>query len=274
TNRAGALEELGRFDDARECYERALALTPDHAKAGLNRAFLLLLTGAFAEGWPAYEWRRKAPTWVARSFAAPEWAGDDPSGKRLLLHAEQGFGDTIQFVRYARLAAARGARVILEVQPPLRDLLAESGCAEEVVAAGERLPAFDLHCPLLSLPRLFATTAATIPAEAPYIRPPRGRLGGWQRRLPRDVPCIGLAWSGHPAHAKDYDRSARFAQWAPLLALSGVRFVSLQKDLRDSDAATFGDSAVIDLRGELKDFADTAAVIAQLDLVITVDTAV
>jgi tetratricopeptide (TPR) repeat protein len=274
-NRADALQELGRFDEALACYDRALALASDYAEAGLNRALLLLLSGAFAQGWAAYEWRRKLPSWASRSFAAPEWSGEELGGKRLLLHAEQGFGDTIQFVRYARLAAARGARVVLEAQPPLEALLAASSCAETVLATGAPLPPFDLHCPLLSLPRLLGTTAATIPADIPYIRPPPERLEAWRAWLPHDAPLIGLAWSGHPANSKDHDRSIPFAQLAPLLRVPGVRFVSLQKDVRASDAAAFaGCTGVIDLRARLNDFADTAAVIAGLDLIITVDTAV
>jgi tetratricopeptide (TPR) repeat protein len=273
-NRANTLAELARFKEAREQYDRALAFAPDYAEAGLNRAFLLLLLGEFEEGWRAYEWRRKTPTWTPRIFAQPEWAGENPSGKTLLLYAEQGFGDTIQFVRYAGLVAARGARVVLAVQPALKELLADSDCAETVVAAGEPLPPFDLHCPLLSLPRRFATTAATIPADTPYIRPPSARVEAWKARLPHGLR-VGLAWSGHPSNSKDYDRSIPFEQLAPLLALAGVRFVSLQKDVRASDAPAFAAcDRVIDLRAEFNDFSDTAAAIANLDLVITVDTAV
>jgi tetratricopeptide (TPR) repeat protein len=274
-NRAAVLQELGRFDDALACYERALALDPDYAEAGLNRALLLLLGGAFAQGWPAYEWRRRTAHWEPRRFAAPEWAGEDIAGKRLLLYAEQGFGDTIQFVRYARLAAARGAQVVVEAQPPLAPLLAASGCADAVAAAGAPLPPFDLQCPLLSLPRLFATTIADIPAPIPYISPPPERSAAWAARLPRDRPRVGLAWSGHPHNSKDHDRSIPFAQLAPLLAVPGVRFVSLHKDVRASDAEAFaGCGSIIDLHAKLTDFADTAAVIANLDLVVTVDTAV
>lgn len=274
-NRAGVLQELGRFDEALASYDRALALAPDYAEAGLNRALLLLLTARFAEGWPAYEGRRRTADWEPRRFTIPEWAGEDIAGKRLLLYAEQGFGDTIQFVRYARLAAARGAHVVLEVQPPLADLLAASGCADTVLAAGAPLPPVDLQCPLLSLPRLFATTIANIPAQIPYINPPPERIAAWAARLPSDAPRVGLAWSGHRVNSKDHDRSIAFAQLAPLLAVPSVRFVSLHKDVRASDAEAFaGCGDIIDVRGELRDFADTAAAIANLDLVVTVDTAV
>jgi hypothetical protein len=214
-------------------------------------------------------------SWVPRSFQSPEWSGEDPAGKRLLLYAEQGFGDTIQFARYAPLAARRGAQVVLEVPPPLKVLLTGLTGVEVVAADSEPLPPFDLHCPLLSLPRAFATTVATIPADIPYIYAPADRVEAWKTRLPHDAARVGLAWSGHPGSTKDYDRSIPFAQLAPLLEVPGVRFVSLQKDVRASDANAFRECRkVIEFGRELKDFADTSAVISQLDLVITVDTAV
>jgi tetratricopeptide (TPR) repeat protein len=272
-NRGITFQDLKRFGDALENMDRALALRPDYAEAHVNRALLLLLNGVFDEGWSAYEWRKKMTTWAPR-IAAPEWSGDDLASKRLLLYAEQGFGDTIQFVRYARLAAGRGARVFLEVQPPLKSLLAGVSGVAGVVAKGEPLPAFDLQCSLFSMPLMFKTSVETIPAHIPYISAPADRVAAWQGRLPRDGALVGLAWSGSPTHIRDHDRTMAFAQLAPLLAVPGVRFVSLQKEVRSSDAQALERSAVIDLRADLKDFADTAAVIAELDLVITVDTAV
>ena len=273
-NRASVLQELRRFDEALATYDRAAAIAPDHAEAQTNRAFLLLLTGDFARGWPAYEWRRKLPSWVERGFTQPEWSGEDIAGKRLLLHAEQGFGDTIQFARYALLAAARGAQVTLAVQPPLVPLLAGlPGVA--VIPDRDPLPPFDRHCSLLSLPRAFATTLDTIPGGVPYVAAPADRIAAWAPHLPQDGLRIGLAWSGHPANTKDHERSIPFAHLAPLLALPGTRFVSLQKDVRTADADALERCAdILDLRNDLRDFADTAAIIAQLDLVITVDTAV
>jgi len=274
TNRAGALQELRRFDEALGSYDRAVALAPDNIDAQINRALLLLLTGDLAHGWPAYEWRRKLASWDASTFAQPEWSGEDIAGKRLLLHAEQGFGDTIQFARYAALAAARGAAVILAVQASLAPLFgALPGIT--VVAKGDPLPPFDLQCPLLSLPRLFGTTLATIPGGVPYVAAPPDRIAAWAPRLPRDGLRVGLAWSGHPANTKDHERSIPFAQLAPLLGVAGTRFVSLQKDVRAADADALAQSGnIVDLRADLRDFADTAAIVAQLDLVITVDTAV
>jgi tetratricopeptide (TPR) repeat protein len=273
-NRGSVLQELRRFDEALASYDRAVAIAPDHAEAQTNRAFLLLLTGDLARGWPAYEWRRKLPSWVERGFTQAEWSGEDIAGKRLLLHAEQGFGDTIQFARYAAQAAMRGADVVLEVQPSLKPLLGGLFGVEVVAAGRDQLPAFDLHCPLLSLPRLFATTPATLPGGDPYIGAPADRIAAWTPRLPADGMRVGLAWSGHPNNARDHERSIPFARLAPLIDVPGTRFVSLQKDIRTADADDFRRCGkLIDLRGEMRDFADTAAVIAQLDLVITVDTA-
>lgn len=274
-NRASVLQELRRFDEALASYDRAIAIAPDNAAAQTNRALLLLLTGDFAKGWPAYKWRRQLPGSVERGFAQPEWAGEDLTGQRLLLHAEQGFGDTIQFARYATMAAQRGADVVLEVQPSLAPLLGEL-CGVRVVAAGrDPLPACDLHCPLLSLPHVFATSPSTIPRRVPYIAAPADRIAAWAQRLPTDGMRIGLAWSGHPENVRDHERSIAFERLAPLINLPGTRFISLQKDIRAADEAPFRRcGSVIDLSGDLRDFADTAAVIAQLDLVITVDTAV
>lgn len=280
TNRASVLQELGRFDEALAIYDHLAAIAPDHAEAQINRAFLLLLTADFANGWPAYEWRRKLPSWVERDFTQAEWSGQDIAGKRLLLHAEQGFGDTIQFARYAELAAGRGAHVILEVQALLKPLLGGLFGVEVVAAGRDQLPPFDLHCPLLSLPHVFATPPATIPGGVPYIVAPADRIAAWAPRLPAEGGRagelrVGLAWSGHRDNARDHERSIPFARLAPLLSVPNIRFVSLQKDIRATDADDFGRCGnLVDLRAELHDFADTAAVIAQLDLVITVDTAV
>ena len=274
-NRASVLQALGRFDEALASYDRIHEIAPDHAQAQLNRALLLLLTGEFAKGWPAYEWRRKLPSWVDRGFAQAEWSGEDISGKRLLLHAEQGFGDTIQFARYAELAAKRGANVILEVQPPLAPLMNRLFGVEVVAAGRDPLPPFDLHCPLLSLPHVFATELATIPARASYIIAPAERIEAWTSRLPKHGLRVGLAWSGHRDNARDTERSIAFERLLPLFSVPGTSYVSLQKDVRAADEQVLSPCTnLLDLRANLRDFADTAAVIAHLDLVITVDTAV
>jgi tetratricopeptide (TPR) repeat protein len=275
SNRGVALQELRRFADAIESYDLALAARPGYAEAQWNKALLLLLNGSFADGWLGYESRRSMAGWGARSFEGTEWSGDSLAGKRLLLYAEQGLGDTIQFARYVSFATAQGARVILEVQSPLKSLLSGLSGAEVVVAKGDPLPAFDLHCPLLSMPLLFATTRETIPADVPYIRAAADRREFWGRRLPRDAALIGFVWSGNPQSSKDRQRSIPFEKFAPLLTVPGVQFVSLQKDVRPTDARAFREQGkVIDLGADLKDFSDTAAIVSQLDMVVTVDTAV
>ncbi|MFO1152568.1 MAG: tetratricopeptide repeat protein [Rhodospirillales bacterium] len=288
------LRDQGRFDEAAACYDRALAADPQHATTRANRATLLLQQGRFAEGWAEYEWRWRAPGFTSspRRFASPAWNGADPAGRTLLLHAEQGLGSAIQFVRYAPLVAGRGARVIVECPPPLvrlfRASLVEAGGAvaggvARVIPRGEPLPPFDAQAPLMSLPHLCRTTLATVPASIPYLRADPTAAAYWRQRLTAAAGSaalrVGLAWAGNPAHANDHNRSlpaAAAALLAPLLALPGVRFVSLQ--VGDAAAmATATDLAALGLierTDELHDFADTAALVSALDLVIAVDTAV
>ncbi len=197
--------------------------------------------GDFAAGWRAYESRWQIG-WLAsqrRDFAAPLWLGAESlDGKTILLHAEQGLGDTIQFARYAPLLAARGATVILEVQRELVRLLADLRGAAAVVARQSSLPAYDFHCPLMSLPLACGTLVATIPAAVPYINPADAEIAAWRARLPARGRLIGLVWSGERSHDNDLNRSLRLATLAPLLDLPDVTFVSLQHEVRDEDAAT------------------------------------
>ena len=215
-----------------------------------------------------------------RDFAEPLWLGsDDIAGKTILLHAEQGFGDTIQFARYVPLVASRGARVILEVQRPLRQLMGSLTGATEIIARGEPLPAFDLHCPLLSLPLAFGTRPHTIPPATPYLHAASQDVARWAKRLPpRRRPMIGLAWSGGPTLRH---RSMKLNALLPLLDLAfDATFVSLQKEVPSEDIALLdlallkNQSGLLHFGHELKDFSDTAAVISHLDLVISVDTVV
>ena len=269
-----AFFDMNRLGEALSAFDRALAISPDHAHARWNRAQVLLLAGDFARGWPEHEWRLASNPVLQRRFDKPLWLGDAPiKGKTVLLHAEQGLGDTIQFCRYAPMLAERGARVVLEVQRPLAELMRTLGGAIEVVPRGEPLPAFDLHCPLLSLPLAFKTDAATIPAQAPYLRAPAGAVD-WHSRLGTKRPRIGLVWSGNPGHKRDAARSIPFYALMPLLDLDAT-FVSLQKDVRASDATVLKPSGkVIDVAESLTSFAETASLIAALDLVISVDTSV
>ena len=211
SNRGIALQELHRLDEAVASYDRAISLQPDFAGAYHNKALALLLAGRYEEGWPLYEWRWKNPdSGLSPRFPDhPLWLGDgDLTGKTILLHSEQGLGDTLQFCRYAPLVAQRGARVLLEVQPALAGLLRGLAGVSEVLQAGDALPPFDLHCPLMSLPLAFGTTLHTIPAAEGYLNCSPDKLQAWRERLgPRTQPRVGLVWSGNPAYKADSRRS-------------------------------------------------------------------
>ncbi len=278
TNRAVALRRLDRPLEALTSVARALLSKPDFAKARFVESVARLTIGDFAGGWRSYEARWQVG-WLAsqqRNFAAPLWLGEKPlAGKTILLHAEQGLGDTIQFVRYAPALAARGATVVLEVQQPLARLLLRLPGASAVIARKQPLPRYDYHCPLLSLPLACATTLQTIPSEIPYIAPAATDVAFWRARLPRRRPCVGLVWSGERSHDNDVNRSMRLEMLEPLLDLPDLAFVSLQHEVRDEDAALLQSrNDVLPIGSAFKDFADTAAVIASLDAVIAVDTAV
>ena len=277
SNRGNALRDLGRIAAALESHRRSQALKPDYAAAHWNEALCLLLAGDYAEGWRKFEWRwqREPLKSQRRDFAAPRWTGaEDLAGKSILLHAEQGFGDTIQFCRYAPLVAARGARVILEVQPALQSLLGSLAGVERVIARGEALPGFDFHCPLLSLPLAFGTTLESVPAEIPYLRPDAQAVARWTSRLTsRKRPLVAVAWAGNPAQINDRNRSLALPQLAPLFA-AGADFVSLQKDFAEADAAALARFGVANWGAELADFSDTAAALSLADAVVSVDSAV
>jgi|SRR5579859_717665 len=282
-NLGGALSDLGCTAEALACYETALAIRPDDVSAHFGRSRVLLLRGEYAEGWREFEWRWRGGTAEEiklRGFAEPQWQGENVAGKTLLLHAEQGFGDTLQFCRYASLVGAT-ARVILEVQPPLVRLCSTLAGVAQVVARGERLPAFDLHCPLMSLPLAVRTTLNTIPSGVPYLAADPELVAEWRERLAGlDGLRVGLVWAGSlrlepELSAIDRRRSITLAMMAPLGEASGVNFISLQKGApaAQSANATLG-LALYDFTANLRDFADTAALIEALDLVISVDTSV
>jgi hypothetical protein len=277
-NKGTALVALNRFAEALDCFSAAASVEPERAEAHYNASLVRLRLGDFAAGWRGYEWRWRKPDWAPsrRNFSAPLWLGREPiKGKTVLLHAEQGLGDTMQFVRYAPLVAGRGARVILECQPELTALLGNVEGVAQVVARGETLPGFDMHCPLLSLPLAFSTMVETIPNAVPYITPPLPYLHKWVQRIAALAsPRIGLVWAGNPTHYNDRNRSVPLAALEPIFGIDGLHAVSLQKSAPAADAARlrqFGN--VAHLGDELGDFADTAAVIAMLDLIVTADTA-
>jgi hypothetical protein len=279
-----ALFAQGRLSKAEASYREALGRRPDFADAHNNLGIVLLAAGRFEEGWEEHEWRWKARHMAggARGFSAPLWSGEVlGEGGVLLLHAEQGLGDTLQFCRYAPLAAAR-ARVVLEVQAPLARLLSSLPGVSQVIARGEALPAFDAQAPLLSLPRAFGTTIETVPARVPYLAADPDQAAAWGRRLAA-LPGlkVGLCWAGEPRAgfpelaAIDARRSISLAALAPLAKVAGVSFVSLQKGAPAAQAADPPPPmALFDYTAELADFADTAALVENLDLVISVDTSV
>ncbi len=276
-NRGKILKELNRYDEALACSARALALLPDDIIAHCNESSMRLLTGDFARGFQDYEWRWKkadmAP--AQRNFPQPLWLGEgEIAGKTILLHSEQGFGDAIHFCRYAGAIAARGARVILEVRAPLLPLMRTLAGPAEIVASGAPLPDFDLHCPLLSLPLAMGTRLDSIPAAVPYLQAAPAAMAEWSARLgTTGTPRIGLAWSGNVKHERDRERSIGLRSFLPLLDRDAT-FVSLHPELDADDAAIVTERGIVHAGDFLKDYADTAALIAQLDLVISVDTSV
>lgn len=273
-----ALNDLNRQREAIALFDRALALKPDFADAHWNRGLALLTLGDFKQGWEEYEWRwHTNVTAPMQDFPRPLWLGaTDPRGKTVLLHADQGFGDTIQFSRYAPMLAAKGARVMLQVLAPVKELMSGIEGVERVVARGEPLSDFDCHCPLSSLPRAFGTRVENIPARIPYLRASADRVAKWQILLAGAAgPRVGLTWSGNRSTRRHRLRSISLARLLPLISVPGVRFVSLQKDMPEEDARTLaGLPQILRIGDRLGDFADTAAAVSLLDLVISIDTSI
>jgi hypothetical protein len=277
TNRGHALRRLDRPLEALANFKAALVAAPEFAEAHFEAAMTHLTLGDFDTGWPEYEWRWKTASFARhrRPFRAPPWLGNEPvAGKSILLHAEQGFGDTIQFIRYAPWLASRGAKVICEVQPELQPLLSQLPDVT-VIASGGMRPAFDLHTPLLSLPLAFKPQAGTIPDTLPYLAAPAERVADWRERLPPGCPRAGFVWSGSSTHKNDANRSIALARLAPLFENPPLSCLSLQTELRDADRDTLrGLPNLVHLGDDIRDFADTAAIISLLDVVVAVDTAV
>jgi tetratricopeptide (TPR) repeat protein len=274
--RGQALQALGRHDDALEAYAKAISVKRDFAHAHFNEALALLTVGEYARGFAEYEWRWKRAGMVRRSLSKPLWLGEYPLGRKtILLHAEQGLGDTIMFARYAPLLARAGATVLLEVQPVLKSLLAGLE-GVTVMAVGEKLPAFDVHCPLGSLPLAMKTTLDTVPADIPYPRASEEAVAKWKPRI-ESLPGkkVAIAWAGNRDHVNDRNRSVTLTQLRPLLETPGFSFVSIQRELRENEQNLSDEAPNITHVGtELSDFADTAAVVSLCDAVVTVDTSV
>lgn len=277
-NRGNVLRDLGRYSEAIESYQAALKIAPDFADAHLNMSYAYLICGDLPRGFEHYEWRRIAPSLSSfmRHCNQPPWTGRESlAGKTVLVHCEQGFGDTIQFSRYITVLRSHGARIIFEVQRSLKLLMEGLEGPSVVIAEGEPAPHFDYYVPLLSLPCLFGTTIDTIPSPGRYLHTPREKTAMWLGRFgTRGVTRIGLTWSGSTTLSNDRFRSIPLAEL--LLALpKGPTYVCLQKEIRETDRAALSSRLdIVLVEEELYDFADTAALIDSLDLVISVDTAV
>jgi tetratricopeptide (TPR) repeat protein len=283
TNRAVALRRLDRPQEAVMSASRALVARPDFAQARFVESVARLTLGDFHAGWHGYEsrWSVGLLATQRRGFTAPLWLGRETpklslEGKTILLHAEQGFGDSIQFVRYARLVAACGAKkIIVEVQRELARLFSTIPFVDVVIPRGELLPPFDCHCPFLSLPLAFATELATIPADTSYLAADDEGAARWRARLPAGRPLVGVAWSGDRSHDNDLNRSLRLEMLLPLFDLPDMTFVSLQHVVREEDTSVLHSRPNIFRIGEeFREFADTAAAVAGMDAVISADTAV
>jgi tetratricopeptide (TPR) repeat protein len=270
----------GRMEEALAGFTEAVRLEPGYAEAHCNRGMAWLLLGNLTRGWPEYEWRRRTKGFKQRPFAQPDWDGAPLDGRTVLLYAEQGLGDAIQFVRYAPLVQKQGGEVLVEAPPRLLPLLKSCPGIDGLVPGGGPLPSFDVQAPLLSLPGLLGTTLGTIPASIPYLWPDPDPVRRWRKQLkPLRGLRVGIAWQGSPTYGEDYLRSIPLGYYAPLARLPGVRLISLQKGPGTEQlAALVGDWGIHDLGPGLDEergaFMDTAAVMACLDLVITSDTAI
>jgi len=273
-----AFYDLGQPRRAAEAFRTAAGLPPDPATARYHRGMALLAAGDFAEGWAEYEYRRNMPSLVPRQYDKPSWAGDALEGRRLLITAEQGYGDMIQFARFAPLAAPRGGAVILEAPAELLPLFAPFADALTLVATEDGpVPAadFDCHVQLMSLAGILGVTARTVPAAIPYIGVPPPRAAAWREAMRGDAGYrIGLAWAGRPSYPQDAQRSMDCAHLTPLTELEGLSLYSLQKDKTTRPMSPALAASLTEDFGHLpEDFAETAAIVENLDLVITVDTA-
>jgi len=279
TNLANAYAEFGRHEEALASFDRAIALEPDRAEAHFGRSLVLLLCGDYAQGWKEYEWRLRISAFSAPAhrFPLPMWDGGRVEDGEILVHAEQGFGDVLQFVRYAPLVAERCAGVILECQPELKSLLQGTPGVHRLVARGEALPPFKAQVPLMSLPRIFSTTLSNIPWQGPYVHADPDRVEEWRRLVRRDDARLRIAlnWSGNPRFWGNRSRSVSLALLAPLARLPGVSFYSVQKGEAATQAAMPPSGMrLVDLGARIRDFADSAAILSQVDLFVTTDTAV
>jgi len=273
-----ALQEAGRLKEAIDAYDKAVALDPEAPETRRNRAMALLAAGRFADGWADYEYRWQTPRFkrLARNWPVPVWDGRDLKDKRVLVHAEQGLGDTLQFCRYLPLISDMGATVTVECADSLKPLIETMPCVQAVIHPGDDLPTLDFHVPLMSLPGLFDTTLETIPASVPYVTAPAVAMDKW-RAISASWPegiRVGIAWCGSADHPRDAIRSPGLAPFLALAAVPGVALISLQKEGGTADIATLsGADKIIDPTAKIVDFGDTAALMRHLDIVVSCDSA-
>ncbi|MBF0622434.1 MAG: glycosyltransferase family protein [Magnetococcales bacterium] len=272
-------QEFGQHDSALKFFQQAIDRNPNYIDAFMGRAFSQLMTQDFANGWQTYEWRWKLPHMVPRNYKQPKWDGIARPGETLFIFAEQGFGDAIQFGRYLPQLRKMGHKVIFECQKPLVKLFESSDMADEIVIGDHKNPCnpqFDRYAPLLSLPGLLNTRADTIPADTPYFSPDPSRIAFWKTELARYPGLkVGINWSGDPTAPANHGRACNLADLHPLLTQPGVSFFSLQKGMPTESIKDLpAELTLHDLDAQLTDFTETAAVLSNLDLLISTDTAV
>jgi Tfp pilus assembly protein PilF len=273
-NLGNGLRAQRHLADAVRCYERALELKPGSPEMHLNRALAWLHMGDFARGWPEYEWRFKCREYAIPPIAAPRWDGRPLEGQSILLYADHGFGDSIQFIRYAPLVQERGGHVIVACQKPIARLLASCPGVAQVIPEGSLLPEFAVYAPLMSLPLIFGTSLSTVPARVPYLKADSALTSQWQLQLGRSAAFkIGVVWQGNPKYRRDRERSFRLAELECVAKTPGVKLYSLQRIHGLEQLAEIESRfAVTSIGEQLHDFLDTAAAVQSLDLVITPDT--
>ena len=275
-NRAGVLAEFHRFDEALADYHNALAIRPDFADVKLGKGQLLVQQGNYSEGWPLFEcrWQQAGRQQAAAAFDTPPWLGnDDLAGKTILVHAEQGLGDTIQFCRYVPLLAERGARVIVRAQPPVIDLLSSLDGVAHLLRPGDKAPEWDFHCPMMSLPLAFGTMLDTVPDHGPYLSAEPDLVTHWADRLGSGTkPRVAIAWRGNPENSYDRRRRINLCDFVRLLD-GNMEWISLHHELTDDEASLIEATPQLTRPlDENTDMTDAAAICAIVDVVISIDT--
>src|SRR4051812_33356532 len=272
-NHSGVLRRQRKYAEALVAADQAIKLAPGYSDAHGNRALALLALADYERGFAEYEWRWRCDnfTTAPRDFKRPMWDGSDPRGRTILVHTEQGYGDTLQFIRYVPMLAERGATVIVECHHLLRKLIANVRGVSRIVPNGLALPDFDLHMPLMSLPCVFKTTLDTIPREVPYLLPDASRIEAWKSKIVGEGVKVGLIWAGNAK--PDARRTVPGEQLKVLVGIEGVSFFSLQKPEAGTMQPPPVELRMTDLSGDLTDFHETAAAMMNLDLILTIDTA-